>query len=304
MLQSRIDHHMSSQSSEPQLDDLQSDRSARPEMIRIDRLTKTFPGRGNRESVTALEDVSLSIKKGEFVTILGPSGCGKTTLLRAIAGLTSWQQGSIQIEGVPVDRPGPDRAMVFQSFALLPWATVLRNIAFGLELRRMPKRERLDQARALVSAVGLEGFEDCHPHELSGGMQQRVGIARALAVDPAVLLMDEPFGALDEQTRRLLQEELLGIMERAGKTVVFVTHSMEEAVLLGDRIVLMTARPGRIESLIDVPLPRPRASCVDEIEESAAYVETTGELWRRLRTMSRAGATRSGADSTLAGHQP
>jgi NitT/TauT family transport system ATP-binding protein len=175
--------------------------------------------------------------------------------------------------------------MVFQSFALLPWLSVRRNVTFGLELRGVPKREREDRAAELLQMVGLKGFEERRPNELSGGMQQRVGLARALAVRPQVLLMDEPFGALDEQTRRLLQEELLRIWEAQRTTVVFITHSMEEAVLLGDRVVLMSARPGRIEEIVEVPLPRPRSSHLDSVEGSDELRAITGHLWGRLREM-------------------
>jgi NitT/TauT family transport system ATP-binding protein len=254
-------------------------------MIEINRLSKTFPARGNDAPVEALRDVDLTIRDGEFVTILGPSGCGKTTLLRILAGLLSWDEGTIIIDGRPLDGPGPDRAMVFQSFALLPWASVLANVAFGLELRGVPKGEREARAAELIELVGLKGFEHRLPGELSGGMQQRVGLARALAVDPKTLLMDEPFGALDEQTRRLLQEELLAIWEARRKTVVFITHSMEEAVLLGDRVILMSPRPGRIVDVVEVALPRPRASTVDSIEGSAEFAAITADLWRRLRDM-------------------
>lgn len=254
-------------------------------MIQINGLCKTFPARGKDAPVEALRNVDLTIDDGEFVTVLGPSGCGKTTLLRILAGLLPWDSGTITIDGRPLDGPGPDRAMVFQNFALLPWASVLANVAFGLELRGVPKHEREPRAAELIELVGLRGFEHRLPNELSGGMQQRVGLARALAVDPKILLMDEPFGALDEQTRRLLQEELLAIWEARRKTVIFITHSMEEAVLLGDRVVLMSPRPGRIVDIVDVPLPRPRASTVDSIEGSAEFASITADLWRRLREM-------------------
>jgi NitT/TauT family transport system ATP-binding protein len=254
-------------------------------VIEIKGLGKTFAGRSGSEGVVALRDVSLTVRDNEFITILGPSGCGKTTLLRNIAGLVPWDEGEILVDGTPVTGPSPDRAMVFQNFALLPWASVLDNVAIGLEIRGDPKKQREERARELIDTVGLRGFENRLPGELSGGMQQRVGLARALAVDPDVLLMDEPFGALDEQTRRLLQEEMLRIWEKTRKTVVFITHSMEEAVLLGDRIVLMSARPGRIEDVIDVPLPRPRSAHVDNVERSPEYIDIAGRLWERLRSM-------------------
>lgn len=253
-------------------------------MIEISGLSKTFVGHdGSR--VEALRGVDLTVRDDEFLTVLGPSGCGKTTMLKMIAGLQSWDSGEITIAGEPVRGPGPDRSMVFQNFALLPWATVLDNVAFGLRMRNVPKRDREDRARELVAKVGLGGFESKRPGELSGGMQQRVGIARALAVQPQVLLMDEPFGAVDEQTRRLLQEELLAIWEANRLTVVFITHSMEEAVLLGDRVVLMSARPGQIAEIVDVPMERPRSAGVSSVERSREYVEITGYLWDRLRDM-------------------
>jgi NitT/TauT family transport system ATP-binding protein len=254
-------------------------------LIEIAGLSKTFPPRGKDAPVEAIHELSLTVNDGEFLTVLGPSGCGKTTLLRIIAGLEGWDEGTIRIDGKDLRGPGPERAMVFQSFALLPWATILQNVAFGLDLRGVPKRVREPRAQELIEMVGLKGFENRLPGQLSGGMQQRVGLARALAVDPQILLMDEPFGALDEQTRRLLQEELLVIWEQTRKTVLFITHSMEEAVLLGDRVVLMSPRPGRIVEIVDVPLERPRASSVDSIEGSAAFASITSDLWQRLREM-------------------
>ena len=256
-------------------------------MIEISGVGKKFRGRNGE--VRALQEMDLTIKENEFLTILGPSGCGKTTLLRIIAGLERADEGEIRIDGKVVREPGPDRAMVFQGFALMPWATVLANVAFGLEVRGVPKVQREAKARELIAFVGLEGFEQMLPYELSGGMQQRVGLARALAVEPRVLLMDEPFSALDEQTRRLLQEELLGIWERTRTTVIFITHSMEEAVLLGDRVVLMTARPGRISEIVEVPLERPRSAAVDSIESSKEFAQITNHLWQSLRKMQARG---------------
>jgi len=257
----------------------------KPALIDFDHVHKTFPARGGDAPVDALKDVSLQISDGEFITVLGPSGCGKTTLLRILAGLEHWDDGDVRVDGVSVVGPGPERAMVFQGFSLLPWARVIDNVAFGLEIRGVPKAEREARAERLIEMVGLTGFERRLPGELSGGMQQRVGLARALAVEPQILLMDEPFGALDEQTRRLLQEELLRIWEVTRKTVIFITHSMEEAVLLGDRIVLMSPRPGRIVEIVDVPLARPRASSVDSIEGSAEFAAITADLWHKLREM-------------------
>lgn len=253
-------------------------------MIEVRNLTKSFVGQDG-SVVNALSGVDLTVHDNEFLTVLGPSGCGKTTLLKTIAGLISWNSGDIVIDGAPVRGPGPDRAMVFQNFALLPWATVAENVAFGLQLRGASKSQRKKKAADLIEMVGLGGFENKRPNELSGGMQQRVGIARALAVEPRVLLMDEPFGAVDEQTRRLLQEELLAIWEQTRLTVVFITHSMEEAVLLGDRVVLMSARPGRIAEIVDVPLERPRSSDIGGLERNPKYTEIVAHLWDRLRDM-------------------
>jgi ABC-type nitrate/sulfonate/bicarbonate transport system ATPase subunit len=259
-------------------------------MIQIRGLKKEFTGRGDSDlGVLALNDVDLEVHDNEFVTVIGPSGCGKTTLLRIIAGLIPYDHGEVTINGKPVTGPGPDRAVVFQNFALMPWADVVTNVAFGLKVRGMSKAEREQRAMELVQLVGLDGFQRRLPKELSGGMQQRVGLARALAVDPQILLMDEPFGALDEQTRRLLQEELLRIWERERKTVVFITHSMEEAVLLADRLILMSPRPGAIQEILEVPLERPRGR---EVEKSSTFVEIKEYVWENLRAMQVAGSTR------------
>jgi NitT/TauT family transport system ATP-binding protein len=252
-------------------------------LIRIRGLEKRFVvPRAPTGGLLVLDDVDLDIRKREFLTVIGPSGCGKTTLLRIIAGLVPFDSGSVTIGGRPITGPGPERAVVFQSFALLPWASTLDNVAFGLRLQGVPEKQRRTIARDWIRVVGLQGFEDRLPRELSGGMQQRVGLARALAVDPEILLMDEPFGSLDEQTRRLLQEELLRIWEEFKKTVVFITHSMEEAVLLGDRILLLSPRPGRVKELIDVPLGRPRDA---DAERDPKLIQTREYLWEQLRTM-------------------
>jgi NitT/TauT family transport system ATP-binding protein len=259
-------------------------------VIAIENLRKLYPARTkNAQAVEALVDVNLTITDHEFVTLLGPSGCGKTTLLRMVAGLERIDSGgSILVDGEPVTGPSPKRAMVFQNFALMPWADVLTNIAFGLELAGRDKRSRTETARALAKTVGLEGFERSLPSQLSGGMQQRVGLARALAVEPDVLLMDEPFGALDEQTKRLMQEELLRIWESERITVLFVTHSIDEALLLGDRVVVMSPRPGKIEEVFTVPLPRPRSHATESDPE---YIAIRGRLWDRLRSMQEVSAT-------------
>lgn len=224
--------------------------------IQLSGLSKVFV-RDKRE-ITALQGFDLEMRRGEFVCLLGPSGCGKTTVLRIVAGLESKSSGSVLVHGRDVVDAGPDRGMVFQEFALFPWRTVRGNIEFGLEVKGIPPEERSKTSRRLIELVGLEGFEDAHPIQLSGGMKQRVGIARALANDPEVLLMDEPFGALDAQTRNLMQKELLRIWSATGKTILFVTHSVDEAVFLADRIVVMTARPGKVRESIEVGLPRPR----------------------------------------------
>lgn len=254
-------------------------------MITISKAKKTFVTAATRKTperhVEVLNGIDLEIKENEFITIVGPSGCGKTTLLRAIAGLVKLDSGSIVAAGETVSGPSPDRAMVFQSFALMPWANVIRNVAFGLEIRGVDKDEREQTARELIKTVGLAGFENSLPSELSGGMKQRVGLARALAVNPRILLMDEPFGGLDEQTKRLMQEELLRLWEAQKKTVVFVTHSLDEAILLADRCVLMAARPGRITEVLDIPLGRPRTR---KAERNSVYVDLKEKIWDHLRT--------------------
>ncbi|WP_205910856.1 ABC transporter ATP-binding protein [Paroceanicella profunda] len=227
-------------------------------MIEIEGVARTFPGGRGRSPTRALEPVNLSVAEKDFVTILGPSGCGKSTLLRIVAGLDEATEGVVRLPSGPVSGPGPDRGMVFQSYTLFPWLTVAENIAFGLREKGLPRAERADIVAFYVDKVGLRGFEGHHPRQLSGGMQQRVAIARALANDPAVLLLDEPFGALDNQTRSLMQELLLQIWEADQKTVLFVTHDIEEAIFLGSRCVVMTARPGRVKADIPIPLPHPR----------------------------------------------
>jgi NitT/TauT family transport system ATP-binding protein len=252
-------------------------------VIEIRNAGKTFTRRekrGGQSSFRAVGGVNLTVADNEFVTLLGPSGCGKTTLLRMIAGLVDGYEGDILVDGKRVEGPSPSRAMVFQSFALLPWADVLRNVAFGLELQGVPKGKRLGIARELVQLVGLAGFEHSLPRELSGGMRQRVGLARALAVKPDVLLMDEPFGALDEQTKWIMQEELLRIWEEEPKTVFFVTHSIDEAILLADRVVVMASKPGRVAHVENVDLPRPRTRAVESLPEFGRLRES---LWRELK---------------------
>ncbi|KQY14904.1 ABC transporter ATP-binding protein [Rhizobium sp. Root73] len=232
------------------------------------------------DSVTVLDGVDLTIRKGEFITLVGPSGSGKSVLLDIIGGLTQATRGTVEIDGKVITKPDPKTGYVFQQYALFPWRTALANIEYALEVRGATKRERTDKARYFLSLFGLSGFEDRFPNQLSGGMQQRVAIARALAADPEVLLMDEPFAALDAQTREILQSELLRIWEKINTTVVFVTHSIDEAIYLADRIVVMTARPGRVKEIIDIDLPRPRDG---DIRSSTEFNGHRGRVWEALR---------------------
>ena len=226
-------------------------------MIAIERLSKTFDtARGT--SHLALSDISLDVAQGEFVSILGPSGCGKSTLLYIVGGFVPPSEGTVRVAGQPVTGPGPDRGPVFQEFALFPWKTVLGNVMYGLTEQGAPRKLAEDRARALIEMVHLKGYENFYPKELSGGMKQRVAIARTLAYGPSILLMDEPFGALDAHTRTGMQMELLDIWERDRKTVLFVTHSVEEAIFLSDRVVVLTRSPGRIKTIVTIDLPRPR----------------------------------------------
>ncbi len=225
-------------------------------LLEIKGVSKQFIADG--KEMVALQDIDLQIEDNEFICFIGPSGCGKTTLLRIVAGLEEATDGTVTLDGDPIKGPGPERGMVFQEYSLFPWRTVIDNTVFGLELKGIPSAERLAQGRQYLKMVGLERFETRYPHELSGGMKQRVAIARALVNRPKALLMDEPFGALDAQTRNIMQSELLRIWQEERKTVVFVTHSVDEAIYLADRIVIMSARPGRIKDIIEIPLSRPR----------------------------------------------
>ena len=236
----------------------------------------------NYGDVEALRDLSLEFPRGQLTSLLGPSGCGKTTLLKIIAGLLEPTSGEVEVNGKKVTGPGPDRAVVFQDFALLPWATVMRNVAFGLEMRGTAKSEREAIAEKYIKEVGLSGFEESYPHELSGGMRQRVGLARALSVDAEVLLMDEPFSAVDEQTRRKFQEDLLALVQNENKTFIFVTHSIEEAVYVSDQIAILLPRPSRVSEII-----RPssfRNKGVDNIRRDPEYLDIVDEIWASLRT--------------------
>jgi len=235
--------------------------------ILIKSVSKTFFNEKTGEHVHALENVSLTVEDGEFVCIVGPSGCGKTTLLNIVAGLEKPTKGEVLVDGKPVVSPGPDRVMVFQEYALFPWRTVLGNVEFGLEIAGVPREERRKIALRYIRLVGLSGFENKYPHELSGGMKQRVALARALVMNPKVLLMDEPFGALDAQTRNIMQAELLRIWQATRKTILFVTHSILEAVYFADRVVVLTARPGRVKRIFKVNLERPRKKGSPEFME-------------------------------------
>ncbi|OEJ62218.1 ABC transporter ATP-binding protein [Streptomyces agglomeratus] len=257
--------------------------------IVFDRVRKDFTvkGRGKRAGVgppaaglTALDGIDLEVAPGEFLVVVGPSGCGKSTLLDLLGGLTRPTRGRILLDGVPVTGPGLDRGIVFQQYALLPWRTARGNVEFGLEATGVPRRERAERAREYLDLVGLSGFEDRHPHELSGGMRQRVAIARSLAYDPEVLLMDEPFAALDAQTRESLQDELLRIWQRTKKTVVFITHGIEEAVYLGQRVAVMTSRPGRIKQV--VPISLGSRTSADDLRSSPGFARYRHEIWSLL----------------------
>ena len=262
-------------------------REPLPAMIQVDRVSHTFQTSG-RKSLVALSEISLSIEDGAFVSILGPSGCGKSTLLYIVGGFVNPTEGVAKVKGRAITGPGPDRGPVFQEFALFPWKDVLGNVMYGPRQQGVKRAEAEAQSRRLIEMVGLKGFESFYPKELSGGMRQRVAIARTLAYHPAVLLMDEPFGALDAHTRTRLQNDLLNIWERDRKTVLFVTHSVEEAVFLSDKVVVMTRAPGRIKEIVDIKLPRPRrraellldASYQEYIVNIEKLIDDTGEALR------------------------
>ncbi len=232
--------------------------------------------------VEALKDLSLDFPRGQLTSLLGPSGCGKTTLLKIIGGLLAPTSGEVEVNGQTVTGPGPDRAFVFQDFALLPWANVIRNVAFGLELRGVARSEREEIAQKYIHNVGLGGFENSYPHELSGGMRQRVGLARALSVDAQVLLMDEPFSAVDEQTRRKFQEDLLSLVQHESKTFIFVTHSIEEAVYVSDQIAILLPRPSRVSEVIKPTGFRNKGT--DNIRRDPEYLDIVDRIWASLRS--------------------
>lgn len=251
--------------------------------IQVTGLAKTFHWKDKKswQQVTALSGADLTVNAGEFLSVIGPSGCGKTTLLRILASLERADTGKVLIDGQEIEGPGPDRAMVFQSFGLLPWKTVLENVRFPLEANGVPRVDATVRANAQIRRVGLEGFESSHPHRLSGGMQQRVGIARALALDADILLMDEPFGAIDAQTREYMQEELMRLWTGSGKTVVLVTHDLDEAVLLADRVAVMSRRPGQVQEILDIDLPRPRWEYDARAHEG--FTSVRRRIWELLR---------------------
>ncbi len=265
-----------------------------PPVVECRKLTKVFTDRETGKSFKAIEDISFVVedipKMGEFITILGPSGCGKSTLLNLIAGLAPHfpqTSGEVLVKGVPVAGPGADRGMVFQSYTLFPWLTVLQNVCFGLREKGLPLAQQQEKARHFIGKVGLNGFEGHFPKQLSGGMQQRTALARALANDPRILLMDEPFGALDHQTRELMQELLQGIWEAERKTVLFVTHDIDEAIFMGSRVVVMTARPGRIKSDVPVAIAHPRAYSV---KTTPVFTGLKARLTEDIRTEVRRAA--------------
>ncbi len=247
-------------------------------ILQVSGVAKTFAGRGG--GTVALEATDLLVQENDFITILGPSGCGKSTLLRMVAGLDTPSGGTITLDGQPVTGPGADRGMVFQSYTLFPWLTVLQNVCFGLREKGLPLPQQHEIAGAFLAKVGLRGFENHFPKQLSGGMQQRTALARALANNPRILLMDEPFGALDHQTRELMQELLLGIWEGERKTVLFVTHDIDEAIFMANRVVVMSARPGRIKCDLPVPLEHPRNYAV---KTTPSFVEMKARLTEEIR---------------------
>ncbi len=245
--------------------------------IVVDRASKLFL----EGTVVAFRNVALEVRSDEVLCIVGPSGCGKTTLLRCIGGLVPPSSGQILIDGAPVAAPRAGVAIVFQHFGLLPWKTVADNVAFGLKIAGAPRAELAERVARYVALVGLAGFENQYPYQLSGGMQQRVGLARALAIDPEILLMDEPFASVDAQTREVLQEELLRLHERARKTMVFITHSIDEALVLGDRVAVMATKPGRVKEVLDVSFSRPRDPAA--VRADPRYAEMRNHIWEELR---------------------
>ncbi len=257
--------------------------------LSVEDVSKTFRVRGGRYSedhlLPVLRHISFDVKEGEIVSLVGESGCGKTTLLRIVQGLVRLDAGKIRVDGEPVTAPGRDRGFVFQQASLLPWRSARSNIEFGLELQGVASGPRGDRAQALLKLVGLESAGEQFPHQLSGGMQQRVGLARALAIDPAILLMDEPFSALDAQTREVLQHELLRIQAETGKTVLFVTHDLDEAIYLSNRVIVLGAKPGRIKKVIDIPFASPRPE-LPELRGDPRFQSIRSEMWALIRNIA------------------
>ena len=245
-----------------------------PSLIRLDAVTKVFPSR--RGDIVAVSEFSHEIQKGQIVTLVGASGCGKTTVLNMVAGFLAPTSGSVLLDGRPITRIEPRCGMIFQSYALFPWLTVRKNVEFGPRINGVPRKARAEQAQEYIEMVGLEGFEDSYPGELSGGMRQRVALCRALANKPDILLCDEPFAALDAMTRQVLQQELLKIVGESGQTVFFITHSIDEALVLSDKVVVMSARPGRVKAVYDVDLPHPRKV---EVQLTEQYLELKRKIW-------------------------
>ncbi|MGY8707450.1 ABC transporter ATP-binding protein [Bradyrhizobium sp. 18BD] len=253
--------------------------------IRFEHVRKEFPTRGRHggaaQQFTALDDITLDVRTGEFLTLVGPSGCGKSTLLDLLGGLTTPSSGRILLDGKVIQGPARDRGIVFQQYALFPWRTAAQNVEFGLDIAGLKARERRARALHYLELVGLSGFADRYPHELSGGMKQRVAIARSLAYDPEVLLMDEPFAALDAQTRETLQGELLRIWRSTGKTILFITHGIDEAVVLGQRVAVMTSRPGRIKQIVDIP--GELHSETEDVRSLPQFGQVRHKVWSLLR---------------------
>ena len=259
-------------------------KQSRPIKLEASGVRLAFYNERMKRQLPVLAGIDLSVREGELVAIVGPSGCGKSTFLSAVDGLMKLTGGDIKVNGKRVEAPGPDRAMVFQQDSLFPWRTVARNVAYGLELqKRLPKDQIRARAQTLIDLVGLSGFAEHYPHELSGGMRQRVNIARALATDPELLLLDEPFAALDAQTREFMQVELLKILARAGKTALFITHQIDEAIFLADRVAVFSARPARIKALIDVDLPDRRSL---EVKLQPRFRELYDHIWRLIQEES------------------
>ncbi|MBI2369571.1 MAG: ABC transporter ATP-binding protein [Deltaproteobacteria bacterium] len=262
--------------------------------LQVRGLRKWFYSQRSERRLQVFDEITLEVLPSEFLTIVGPSGCGKTTLLRVLDGLIPYEEGEILLDGHSVVKPGADKGFVFQDSSLLPWRTVMDNVILGLELQRIPRRDARQRALQHIELVGLKGFEDHYPYELSGGMQQRVNLARALVVDPAILLMDEPFASLDAQTREIMQAELLKLWAQDRKTVLFVTHQIEEAIFLADRVAVLTARPSRVREVVEIKLPRPRRL---EMKRTPEFLDHADHIWRMIqeevyRTMARTGHDR------------